>query len=474
MKKIVNIVLIATAFFITSCDYNGKHFPNYNDNAPTDVQTIDYTMTDADYKTVATNSTNKALANADGVADELELVETQKAFSEAISAEKYAPALLASKFLTMDNTSAVRLTYNVMGSMPAYIDTLNRVGIIALNNNDYDTVYNTASDTTYFKNQTQINTFMSKILKGRLPAATQDTIIHTTYNFRVGTTTEIRANLFKYSGSDWVEYKNSLVYVMQKNDYTPMGIRYDNFSGTQADSYLPVFLKNKYPYAAADQKVCVVYKYYVSSSNTYIKADEYTYDGTSWAKSTAITTVTSQFVKTSNKWVFNPSVTINLSPIRNDAAIKAYYQAAVDWVWENIDQPAGCTAKGQGYVTSYGNNDYYGGMSAYYNNVDMRPSKAREHVANSPIEAIKNAYPSSMTDEEVVAKMTANLIKSLNGMLEKMHPEAEPVDGIEVTYTINMPFYQGNEITKNTHTVKFKVIAAGKFEYVEGSLQPIE
>lgn len=474
MKKIVNIVLIATAFFITSCDYNGKNFPGYDSYMPSYTPTLDYTMTDADYKTVATNSTNKALANADGVADELELVETQKAFSEAISAEKYAPALLASKFLTMDNTSAVRLTYNVMGSMPAYIDTLNRVGIIALNNNDYDTVYNTASDTTYFKNQTQINTFMSKILKGRLPAATQDTIIHTTYNFRVGTTTEIRANLFKYSGSDWVEYKNSLVYVMQKNDYTPMGIRYDNFSGTQADSYLPVFLKNKYPYAAADQKVCVVYKYYVSSSNTYIKADEYTYDGTSWAKSTAITTVTSQFVKTNNVWVYNPSVTINLSPIPNNATIKAYYQAAVDWVWENIDQPAGCTAKGQGYVTSFGNSDYYGGMSAYHNNVDMRAEPARKQTSKSPIEAIKNAYPSSMTDEEVVAKMTANLIKSLNGMLEKMHPEAEPVDGIEVTYTINIPFYQGKKVEKNTHTVKFKVIAAGKFEYVEGSLQPIE
>ncbi len=474
MKKIVNIVLIAIAFFITSCDYNGKHFPNYNDNTPTDVQTIDYTMTDADYKTVATNSTNKALANADGVADNLKLVETQKAFNEAISAEKYAPALLAIKFPTLDNNSAVRLTYNVMGSLPAYIDTLNRVGIIALNNNDYDTVYNTASDTTYFKNQAQINTFMSKILKGRLPAAIQDTIIHTTYNFRVGTTTEIRANLFKYSGSDWVEYKNSLVYVMQKNDYTPMGLRYDNFSGTQADSYLPVFLKNKYPYAAADQKVCVVYKYYVSSSNTYIKADEYTYDGTSWAKSTAITTITNQFVKTGNKWVFNPSVTINLSPIRNDAAIQAYYQAAVDWVWENIDQPAGCTAKGQGYVTSYGNNDYYGGMSAYYNNVDMRAEKAREQTSKSTIEAIKNAYPAEWTTQQVEDQMAKNLIAELNGMLQKKHPEAVPVEGVEVIYTINMPIYKGTPVTTNTHTIKYKVVGQGKFEYVEGSFLPIE
>lgn len=473
MKKIVNIVLIATVFLITSCDYNGKHFPNYNDNVPKDIQMIDYTMTDADYKTVATNSTNKAMANTDGVADQLKLVETQKAFSKAISAEKYAPALLAAKFPTLDNNSAIRLMYNVMGSMPEYLDTLNRVGIIALNNNDYDTVYNTSSNINYFENQTQINNNMSKILKGRLPDAKQDTIIHTTYNFRVGTTNEMRANLFKYNGTKWTEYKNRLVYVMQKNDYVPMGIKYDNFSGTQADSYLPIFLKDKFAYAAADQKVCVVYKFYVSSSNTYIKAEEYTYDGSSWAKSTAITTVTSQFVKTNNKWVYNPSVTINLSPIRNDANIKAYYQAAVDWVWENIDQPAGCTAKGQGYVTSYGNNDYYGGMSAYYNNIDMRVEKAREQTSKSTIEAIKNAYK-DMSNDEVTKQMTKNLIKELNGMLEKKHPEAVPVDGVEVIYTINMPIYQGTPITTNTHTIQYKVVSQGKFEYVEGSFLPIK
>lgn len=474
MRKIVNFVLIALVGIFASCDYNDKHFPGYDSFVPSYIVAMEYTMTDADYKTVATNSTNKALANADGVADNLKLVETQKAFNEDIPAEKYAPAFLASKFPTMDNTSAIKLTYNIMGAMPEYLDTLSRVGIISLNNNDYDTVYSTSSDTTYFETQAQINANMSKILKGRLPDAKQDTIIHTTYNFRVDATNEMRAKLFKYNGTEWSEYKNSLVYVMQKNDYVPMGIRYDNFSVNQADNNLPIFLKSKYPYATAGYRVCVVYKFYVSSSNTYIKAEEYTYDGSNWAKSTSITTVTNQFVKTNNVWVYDPSVTINLSPIRNDATIKAYYQAAVDWVWENIDQPAGCTAKGQGYVTSYGNNDYYGGMSAYYTNIDMRPAKAREHVANSTIESIKNAYTEAMSDEEVTAKMTENLIRELIGMLEKMHPEAITVDGVDVTYTINMPIYTGTNLTENTHTIKFRVVDAGKFEYIENSLQPIQ
>ena len=172
--------------------------------------------------------------------------------------------------------------------------------------------------------------------------------------------------------------------------------------------------------------------------------------------------------------MYNPSVTINLPPIRNDAVIMAYYQAAVDWVWENIDKPAGCTAKGQGYVTSFGNNDYYGGMSAFYNNVDMRPSEARKQVAKSTIDAIKNAYPASMTDEQVEAKMTENLIIELNGMLQKKHPEAAPVEGIDVIYTINIPIFKGTPVEQNTHTIQYKVVGQGKFEYVDGSLKPIK
>ena len=316
---------------------------------------------------------------------------------------------------------------------------------------------------------------MSKILKGKFPTAPKDSMLLVTYDVKISGSNVSTATLWKNNGTAWTHYNNSSVYVMQKADYTTMNIKYDNFSGTQADTYLPAFLKNKYPYATKNKKVGIAYKFF-NSGKTTVKADEYVYDGTNWAKTSSISTEkrTDQFVKHNGKWMYNPSVTINLPPIRNDAVIMAYYQAAVDWVWENIDQPAGCTAKGQGYVTSFGNNDYYGGMSAFFNNVDMRPDKAREQVAKSTIDAIKNAYPASMTDEQVEAKMTENLIAELNGMLQKKHPEAAPVEGIDVIYTINIPIFKGTPVEQNTHTIQYKVVGQGKFEYVDGSLKPIK
>lgn len=126
MNKIMNILMVAIVFAAVSCDYNNKNFPGYNDsNIPKDIKTLEYTMTDDDYKTVANNSTNKGLAKADGKEAELKEIETQKAFNAIITAEKYAPALVASKFPTLDEGSAVRLTYNYknVANTPLYIDT---------------------------------------------------------------------------------------------------------------------------------------------------------------------------------------------------------------------------------------------------------------------------------------------------------------------------------------------------------------
>ena len=99
MNKIMNILMVAIVFAAVSCDYNSKNFPGYNDsNTPKDIKTLEYTMTDDDYNTVANNSTNKGLAKADGKEAELKQIETQKAFNAIITAEKYAPALIALSF----------------------------------------------------------------------------------------------------------------------------------------------------------------------------------------------------------------------------------------------------------------------------------------------------------------------------------------------------------------------------------------
>mgnify|MGYP003292038427 CR=1 FL=1 len=105
------------------------------------------------------------------------------------------------------------------------------------------------------------------------------------------------------------------------------------------------------------------------------EAVEYVLTNNMWTKQSNIVQVTDQFVKASNVWKYDPSVVIEI-PEKSEAS-KIYFQAAVDYVWETYDVPNGCTNKGQGYVSSYGNNDYYSGASAYYGNVDWRASAAK-------------------------------------------------------------------------------------------------
>jgi len=56
--------------------------------------------------------------------------------------------------------------------------------------------------------------------------------------------------------------------------------------------------------------------------------------------------------------------------------------------------------------------------------------------------------------------------------LEKNHADAVPVEGIDVTYTVNFVIYDGS--SNVNWTAVYKVIGNGKFEYVEDSMKKVE
>lgn len=269
--------------------------------------------------------------------------------------------------------------------------------------------------------------------------------------------------LYQFDGSEWSVYDKATL--MDKEVFEQLGLSYDNFSSSAApENYIPQWLTSLYPYAQDGKSITLAYKYYTGGVTTP-RADEYTFTAGEWVRENALETYTDQFVKQNGRWTFNPSVTLNLLPVKNEEVAKAHYQAVVDWVWENVDVPNGIANKGDGYVTSYGNNEYYTGSSAYYNNVDMRPAKAREQ------------YPTeyeTMSDEEVTALMTERLQQCWSRGLERMYPDAAPIEGIDVIYTVNLGIYTGTQLTGCTHTMQYKVVEKGKFEYVAGSFKVIE
>lgn len=271
---------------------------------------------------------------------------------------------------------------------------------------------------------------------------------------------ETKYALYKYNGSSWSAYTSGVI-VLNPSDYTAMGLKYANFSATdKAEVYIPKFLATNKPYALEEDVVAVVYNYYDATSKvTSLSADEYNFIDGAWSKTSTSDVVTSQFVKTNGAFVFDPSVVINLPKASTSAY---FYQACTDWVWENIDTPLGFTAKGQGYVTSYANNEYYTGSTAYQNNVDWRVAKAREQYA---------AGYEGLSDDEALALMQDHLKEAWAATLSILYPDAKPIEGIDITYTINFIVYG---LDQTDWTVVFKLVDVGQFEYVEESLQSVE
>ena len=253
--------------------------------------------------------------------------------------------------------------------------------------------------------------------------------------------------LYEFDGTNWVKASvdEGTLAVLQPADYDQLII----ISNSDLEKYADIH----YPYAKADDVLVVVYL-----DGTRLNAKELTFNGTNWVLTSAVATKTDQFVRASGKWNYDPSVTIELPAGKGQPLSTLYFQTATDWVWEHIDQLKGCTTKGQGYVTSYGNNEYYCGCSAYQGNVDWRASAAK---AQYPTEY------SAMSDDQVMTLMQQRFIEVMQGTLEVLHPTAVPVEGVTVTYTINFAVYTG---TTSYWTIRYEVTNPGKFKYVLGSL----
>lgn len=127
MKKI--LFFLATLLIFASCEnwYMDKHLGG-SDYHPTDVRTIDYTLTEADYGAIAANAKNVEIALAlctfdsiitDSIIDStyyhalLQIADTL-AFNSLAPAETYVPAFLVEQFPQLSPGSIVNLTYNYL------------------------------------------------------------------------------------------------------------------------------------------------------------------------------------------------------------------------------------------------------------------------------------------------------------------------------------------------------------------------
>lgn len=144
MKKTIfaSIALLAA---LTACndDYNDQ----FNiDSTITDVKNITYTLQNADYKSVADNSTNKELALAKDPENQsfltaLTQVGTNKYFNDDAPAEDYIPAFLANKYPNADTGSKFTVTFNSFQPAGTFMADFNTISETELTSDDYKTVW---------------------------------------------------------------------------------------------------------------------------------------------------------------------------------------------------------------------------------------------------------------------------------------------------------------------------------------------
>ena len=274
---------------------------------------------------------------------------------------------------------------------------------------------------------------------------------------------------FKYNGTS---FEATNIVAVQPSDFAAMGQKYGSFTNPQQDNYLPQFLAEKFPYAQVNDNAYVAYRCYANSATTW-KVDHYTFS-TEWSKVIYFENKTDQFRKADGKW--NIDRTLELNFPNGDAEAKKFYQYCVNWVYDNKDVAMGAPARdnagvivstdivtisgakpqGNYWVSNYGNNEFYTGASAYYGNIDWRPS------------AVKGGFTAAgmgdLTDDQILAKLKENTAEVFAAVLGYVYPTMTSDEFAKVV--IKIYAYGPNK----TYAFSFAVTGTGTFEYIADSI----
>jgi hypothetical protein len=139
MKKV--LFFLASVMLLASCEnyYIDKNLGGSEYN-PTDVRTIDYTLTAADYKGIVDNKENQSISiNEDQEA--FTRIATDLAFNDQAPASMYLPAYLAAKFPQLSKGSLFNITYNTTKGRPEYLASFANTKKQTLTPADYETIW---------------------------------------------------------------------------------------------------------------------------------------------------------------------------------------------------------------------------------------------------------------------------------------------------------------------------------------------
>lgn len=295
-------------------------------------------------------------------------------------------------------------------------------------------------------------------------------IVATRATIKIDASEKLYAYL-KWNGS---AFETTDVLAVQPADYTAMGQKYGNFTNPDQDKYLPQFLAQAFPYAQEGDVKNVAFRCYVSGATSW-KVDEYVSDGQAWVKTIYFEDKTDQFRKAEGVWNIDRTLELDFTNT-SSADTKAFYQYCVNWVYDNKDVPMGAPVRdnegvivstdivtingekpvGNYWVSNYGNNEFYTGASAYYGNMDWRPSAVKGGFAAAGL--------GDLSDDEILAALKQNTSEVFAEVLHYVYPSMTPEQYKKVV--VKVYAYGPNK----NYSFDFTVVGEGQFEYVADSI----
>ena len=427
MKRYI-IYTVLFGFLFVACNPNADIYQEIKDNEKPFHTDFEITLTEADYSTisdlaikVATTSQDSVLAKAIG--EELN-------FSYSRKAQDYAGAFLDQEYIAADSSSSILLNNNY--SLSEY----DSVYLQQITPQDYEVVFGVTD--TCFSDIYPPSSYLSMVVGN--PASNYIFIL----NCRYGSSFAESENLdfaYEFLDGEWTRVQG--VYVLTEDDYMEMGVgQYNSFSDKESLYHaLPIFLKQKFPYASNEDIRIVAYNYY-ADEQTKLQYTTYEYMTNSWVKDIQ---VADQFVHNGIQWMFDPTV--------KHTMVKEDYDILVQYVKNNDDPTIAAYLD-----ANFGNTEYYYGASAYYDNFDLRLYKRKDH---DPAGLLVG-----MTDDEIVTELFNRIKDGIGIMCEIKYPDAVPTsNGLQVFYEIYFATYEPGDYF---YKIRYKVTDVGEFEYESG------
>lgn len=232
MKKIYYIISLAVMSLFTACqdDLNTTTY------TPTNVVTLNYELTSADYTTIANtikkpvtdsiNAQKALLAKAKTKADSTTIqtlitalntrlttvpayvnaskIDANKYFDGTLKAKDYVPYLLALKYPYVDANSVVKVTYDQVNS--ADTSAVNAAYKFTIADAEYTQmgVYtNQPGKSLCFSAAMPIMSYLNTYLKMKSPYAAANDLRMVRYKFSSSTGLQIQYRVLKFNGTDW-------------------------------------------------------------------------------------------------------------------------------------------------------------------------------------------------------------------------------------------------------------------------------